>query len=814
MTDNSNLTVLIVDDTEMNIDILVGALDQDYNISVAMDGESALQTVTENPPDLILLDIMMPNMNGYQVCEKLKSEDKTRDIPIIFLTALSEEQDEVRGLQLGAVDYIIKPFNPELVKAKVRNHLELKRHRDPLEVRRSLSCISKKWNSKEIVMNALDALKPVIMIIDDEENVIDILVETLKDTYDISVAMDGESALQAITENPPDLILLDVIMPGMDGYEICRRLKAEERTKSIPVIFVTVMDEVADEAMGFELGAVDYIAKPVSPSIVQARVRNHLELEMGRKTLEKVNMELRETKNRELQESEAKYLLHFENVLDLIFSIDRELTVKTISPSVKKILGYEPEDLIGKPFQKLNLMDERYLEQAVADVMRILSGESVNLTIYEIFTKEGKKIFAEITWSPILKNGAIIGIIAVARDVTERKKAEVDKKKLQEQLWQSQKMEAIGRLSGGIAHDFNNLLTVIIGSAEMALMGFESESYDKGFLNSIKEAGEKAAILTRQLLAFSRKQVFQAEVFNLNDAVYDMDKMLRRLIGENIELKTHLSPETCMIETDRGQVEQIIMNLAVNAKDAMPEGGKLIIETTKVELDEEYADSHIILKPGFYEMMAISDTGIGMTNEVKSHLFEPFFTTKEKGKGTGLGLSIVYGIVNQSNGFIWVYSEPGMGTTFKIYFPRVDKTDVDIKKMEKEPEAPINGSETILVVEDDSMTREIIKMILNKSGYKVLFAANSGEAINISEEHKEKIDLILTDLVMPGMGGRELANLLVDKRKEMKVLYMSGYTDNTISHNGILEKGINFIQKPFTTNGLNKKLREVLEDSH
>jgi two-component system, cell cycle sensor histidine kinase and response regulator CckA len=404
-------------------------------------------------------------------------------------------------------------------------------------------------------------------------------------------------------------------------------------------------------------------------------------------------------------------------------------------------------------------------------------------------------------------------IAAFALDITERKRAEEREKNLKEQLWQSQKMEAIGRLSGAIAHDFNNILTTIIGNSEVALMRLmkmEKDSDFKDLLEDIRLAGEKAALLTRQLLAFSRRQILQTEIFSLNRVVLEIDKMLRRLIGEDIVLETNLSPDTGVVEADPSQVEQLIMNLAINARDAMLTGGKLCIETASVELDEQYATSHFPAKPGRYEMISISDTGIGMSKDIQAQIFEPFFTTKPKGKGTGLGLSIVYGIVKQSNGFIWVYSEPGKGTTFKIYLPKVDKNANWMKKSEKRPQEFYGGSETIMVVEDDEMIIKMIMKVLNNCGYTILSATDGNEAIRISEEHAGPIDLVLTDVIMPGMGGKELSNLLKKIRPATKIIYMSGYTDNAIVHHGVLDKGLSFIQKPFTSYALKKKVREAL----
>jgi nitrogen-specific signal transduction histidine kinase/ActR/RegA family two-component response regulator len=395
-------------------------------------------------------------------------------------------------------------------------------------------------------------------------------------------------------------------------------------------------------------------------------------------------------------------------------------------------------------------------------------------------------------------------------DITELKRGEEEKAVLQEQLRQSQKMEAIGSLAGGIAHDFNNLLTVIKGYSELSRIGLKEGDTLRGNIDEIQNATERAASLTRQLLAFSRRQVMEMKVLDLNTILRGLDKMLHCVIGEDIELVTLLAEDLGRARADVGQIEQVIMNLAVNAKDAMPSGGKLTIETANVELDESYARSHVDVKHGHYVMFSVSDTGVGMSPEVRERIFEPFFTTKKKGKGTGLGLSTTYGIVKQSDGNIWVYSKLGKGTTFKIYLPRVDEPLEEIKKEVLKEELP-RGNETILIVEDEEEVRKLAGKILERQGYRILEASQGDDALRISEKHGVPIDLILVDVIMPGMSGSELAKHLKSPHPKMKVLYMSGHTDDAILHHGVLEKGVNYIQKPFTMDRLARKVREALD---
>jgi two-component system cell cycle sensor histidine kinase/response regulator CckA len=392
--------------------------------------------------------------------------------------------------------------------------------------------------------------------------------------------------------------------------------------------------------------------------------------------------------------------------------------------------------------------------------------------------------------------------VAVFDNITERKRLEA-------QLRQAQKMESVGRLAGGVAHDFNNLLTVMLSNATLARDGLPEGDPARADLMEIEEAAKRAAVLTRQLLAFARRQVAEPRALDLNAVTLAMDKMLRRLIGEDVELVTLLAEELGTVWADPGHIEQVLVNLAVNARDAMPGGGKLTIETSNVALDAEYAAHHVTMTPGEYVLLAVSDTGHGMTPEVLEHAFEPFFTTKERGKGTGLGLSTCYGIVKQSGGWIWVYSEPGQGTTFKIYLPRI-RAPAEVFA----PVAPAplrGGTETILMVEDDAKVREAALRSLRERGYSVVEAANGWEALRAAEDRSTPIALLLTDIVMPHMGGRELVERLRALRPQIKVLYTSGYAEQAIVHQGTLDRGVAFLPKPFDSTGLARKVREVLD---
>jgi signal transduction histidine kinase len=398
----------------------------------------------------------------------------------------------------------------------------------------------------------------------------------------------------------------------------------------------------------------------------------------------------------------------------------------------------------------------------------------------------------------------------VVRRELEETKNRRERVRLEDQLRQAQKMEAIGRLAGGFAHDFNNMMTAVIGFSHFVLARLEEAHPLRSHVEEIKRAGERASALTSQLLAFSRKQVLQPRVLDLNEVVNEVEKLLQRLIGEDIELVSVLDPGLEPVGADPGQLEQVIMNLALNARDAMTTGGKLTIETANVELDEHHAASHFDVEPGAYVLLAVSDTGVGMDAETQARIFEPFFTTKEQGKGTGLGLATVFGIVKQSGGDVFVYSEPGRGTTFKIYLPRV-QAPVERLEPRATPETPPRGSETILLVEDEEMVRNLEREVLEAQGYRVLEARNARHALELAQEHAGAIHLLVTDVVMPELSGRELAEQLVALRPDSKVLYTSGYADDAIVRHGVLEPGIAFLPKPLTPASLAHKVREVLD---
>jgi PAS domain S-box-containing protein len=505
-------------------------------------------------------------------------------------------------------------------------------------------------------------------------------------------------------------------------------------------------------------------------------------------------------------DAETKYrmLVEHVNAISYIAEIGIHGRWYFISPQVENILGYTPEEWLA--------IAPNWDQQIHPDDLPVvLAAEEQSLNGYpfqaefRVYRKDGREVWLSDTAVIVQGSDAHPVMEGIMVDITERKALET-------QLQQSRKMEAVGRLAGGIAHDFNNLLTIISGYTELALSRPHLPSEAHADIERIENASGRAAALVRQLLAFSRKQVLQPKILDLNKIVLNLDSLLRRLMDERIDMVTRVKDDIGKVKADPAQVEQVIMNLVVNARDAMPEGGRLVVETCNVELDANYAVDHVSVKPGRYVMLAVSDTGVGMDRQTVAHIFEPFFTTKESGRGTGLGLSTVYGIVKQSGGYIWVYSEPGKGSSFKVYLPRVDEVPDAAAAAQAAPRAQ-RGTETILIVEDEEAVRELIQTVLTEKGYEVISSLDPRHAEQIAASFPGEIHLLLTDMVMPGTSGRELAGRVSARRRSIRVLFMSGYTDNVITSGGMLEEGLAFLQKPFSPGALVQKVREVLSQT-
>ena len=507
------------------------------------------------------------------------------------------------------------------------------------------------------------------------------------------------------------------------------------------------------------------------------------------------------TERKQTQAELERLMSAIEQTREVIVITDTDGTIQFVNPAFEQVTGYTREEALGQNprILKSGEQDNAFYQQLWVTLTsgRTWHGRFINRK------KDGSLYTEEAAISPVTDaSGRIINYLAVKRDVTEEIKVE-------EQLYQAQKMESIGRLAGGVAHDLNNLLSPILGYGEMLLEDTPPNNPRREPLEEVVSAGKRAQSLVRQLLAFSRRQSLQFQPIDVNDLLGDFKKLLRRTVREDIEIHMRLPPRIPQVKGDLGQLEQVVMNLAVNSQDAMPNGGRLTIETEQVELDEDYARKKRGVKPGPYVKVAISDTGFGMDADTLEHLFEPFFTTKESGKGTGLGMSTAYGIVKQHGGNIWAYSECGLGTTIKVYLPIPAETLEKVSdSAPKQPE--IRGSETILLVEDDRQVRNLASIVLERCGYTVLSAASGEEALSVLQSHTGEMHLLLTDVIMPDMNGKEVFEQISESWPDVRVLYMSGYTDDVIAHHGVIDAGVNFIEKPFNIKTLATKVQEVL----
>jgi PAS domain S-box-containing protein len=510
--------------------------------------------------------------------------------------------------------------------------------------------------------------------------------------------------------------------------------------------------------------------------------------------------------NQALKESEERFRLAFRTIPDAI-NLNRVFdgVYIDINDGFTDLTGYSRKEVIGKKSIDINIWKNLEDRKRLVDGL-MKTGHVKNLEAQ--FVRKNGDIGIGLMSASILNINGEDVIQSITKDITERKQAEKEKEVLEKQLIQAQKLDSLGRLAGGVAHDLNNLLSPILGYSELLLDDFAINDQRKEKLEQINKAGVRARDLVHQLLAFSRKQTLEFKPVNINNVLTDFGKLLQRSIREDIEISIGQSPLMKPIMADIGQIEQVIMNLSINAADAMPEGGKLIIETALAELDETYTSTHSVVNPGEYVMLSFSDTGHGMDEGTRLKIFEPFFSTKGK-QGTGLGLATVYGIVKQHKGNIWVYSELGNGTIFKVYLPITERVPADVS-IKKKASLEVKGHETILLVEDDKQVRDLAHVILMENGYTVLPAQNGKDALKVCALHEDPIDLLLTDVVMPEMNGKALFSILREKQPNMKVIYMSGYTENIVSHHGVLDEGLQFIQKPFTVYNLTAKVREAL----
>jgi len=755
------LRILIIEDNPDDRALIQGELQREYPdsqvtpILSATDFARALEE--DEAYDLVLTDYQLPWTNGLAVLHTVKG--RYPDTPVIMVTGTGSEEIAVEAMKAGLDDYVIKaPHAFGRLSVAVRTVLERTQERQALR-------------ESEDRFHAFMDNSPAVAFMKDEDGRFVYVNQLFERFFKLThVQWFGKTDFDLWPE------------------ETARQLRDNDRA----ILAEDRPGEMFETVLGPD-GAIHHWL------VFKFHVKDHA----GRRFLGGMAVDITEHKQAEhnLAVSELRYRRLFETAKDGILILDYETGhIVDINPFLTTMLGFSREEVLGK-----TLWDIGFARDTAASKLNFDDLKREGYVRYEnlpLETKDHRTFLVEFISNvyPVDTQNVIQCNI---RDITERRQ-------LEQQLRQAQKMEAIGKLAGGIAHDFNNIVTIITGYSDLLVSRIGPEDPMRRELEQIKKAGDRAHSLTRQLLAFSRRQMLQPKVLDLNAVVTNLEPMLQRLIGENIELATVMKPGLGQVRADPGLIEQVIMNLAINARDAMPQGGKLLIESDNVVLDEAYARLHLPTQPGSYVCLAVSDTGCGMDEATQSRIFEPFFTTKDKGKGTGLGLSTVYGIVKQSGGYIWVYSERGQGTTFKIYLPRVVAPADSVPPVTHWSALP-QGTETALLVEDEPEVRWLVRDMLQRLGYTVLEARHGIEAQVLSIQHQGPIHLLITDVVMPQMSGREIAERLTSEHPETKVLYMSGYTDDAVVRHGVLTADIAFLQKPFTPEALARKVREVLD---
>jgi PAS domain S-box-containing protein len=743
-----------------------------YKSQTASNGALALEMAERLHPDLIISDVEMPRMDGLALVDAIRRHPELHDTLVVLASGLRRDRDDaLTGMAHGADDYLELPYDPLRLVAKVARLLERRR-------------------TARVLFESQQALQR------SEARVRLLLDSTAEAIY--SLDLDGRCTMCNLAgvrmlgfDSPEELVGRHMHTLAhyqrMDGTPIpaddCAIYRATRTGEGAHVV-----DEVFWRKDGTSF-PVEYWSYPIrDEGQIVGAVVTFFDITERRRGDEALRL------------SEERFRALVEHNSEAVFVVDAGGIVGFASESVFRVTGTPASDWLGHSiFDRVHPDDRARVEEAFAACLTL---RSASLSVsYRSRHADGSWRDREASVVNRFEEPAVGGLIVNFRDVTDRVRLEAA-------LKQAQKMEAIGSLASGIAHDFNNLLTAILGFTDLTLSQLDGAHPVRPDLEEVEKAATSAAALTRQLLAFSRKQILQPEVLDLNAAVTRIEKLLRRTLGENISLLTRLATPLDTVIADSGQIEQVILNLAVNARDAMPAGGALTIETTNVVLDADYAVHHSDATAGAHVLVAISDTGIGMDPTVQAHLFEPFFTTKERGKGTGLGLATVYGIVRQSGGSVSVYSEVGHGTTFKIYLPAAGSAVQPADPVRIEP---ARGTETILLVEDQPEVLAVTRATLERHGYAVIGAATGMEALEQARTHGSTIAMLLTDVVMPGMTGRELATALLHNHPTLRVLYMSGYTDGIIVHHGVLDPDVAFIQKPFTPNALLSKVRERLD---
>jgi PAS domain S-box-containing protein len=681
-----------------------------------------------------------------------------------------------------------------------------------------------------------------ILSVDDREEE-RYLVETLlkNNGYEVVSVTNGVEALVQLHSTEFDMIISDILMPVMDGFQLCRSVKSDKTLRSIPFVFYTATyTGPQDEALAIKIGGDKFIQKPCEPDVLLEAVQDLLtaakhtgitahfappaqEEEVLKLYNERLVIKLEqqmvllknEVQSRKhteeiLRQSEKKYRSLYCSIRDAILVTDLDRTILDCNQAFVDLFGYSLAEIAGE--NTFIIYENKEEFEQVGIILKNYDDGATNLHTIHYKKKDGRVFPGDVNLF-FLKNdeGVVTGFINLIRDITEKERAEKTQKKLESQLYQAQKIESVGRLAGGIAHDYNNMLSVIVGYSELALERLDPADKLYGDLLEIRKAAVRSTDITRQLLAFARKQTIAPVALDLNKVVEGMLTMLRRLIGEDVQLAWLPEAGLWSVKLDPSQVDQILANLCLNARDAIEGVGRISIETKKTVFDKDYCDDHPGFIPGEYVLLSVSDDGCGMDRETIAMIFEPFFTTKEVGRGTGLGLATVYGIVKQNNGFINVYSEPGRGSTFKIYLARHTDPTLDTA-MEIPADIPGGRGEVILIVEDEISILKLTERILQNLGFKTLIAESPNKALNLVKDRTVDIDLLMTDVVMPEMNGKELSDQIRKIYPGLRTLFMSGYTADVIAHRGVLDKDVNFIQKPFSTKDLATKIHGILAE--
>ncbi|GAM10261.1 blue-light-activated protein [Geobacter sp. OR-1] len=884
--------ILIVEDSPTQAEELKYTLERhNYSVLIAGNGREALALLREHKPAMVISDIVMPEMDGYQLCREIKQDERLRNLPVILLTSLSNPRDVVKGLECGADNFLTKPYEEKYILSRIQYIIanknlkdieqtqlgveiildneryfiksdriqilnlllssyeaaiqkngelikiqkELKSLNEQLELRvkartdNLLEEIGERIKKEEELrkserrISIMDRISTVFLTVADEEvfgEVLKVVLEVMVSRFGIFgfIADNGDLVIPSMTREVWDACQIPdktVVFPPDSWGETLWGRAIREKTSfysnepfqtpaghiaidnflTVPIVFgdkAIGLLSVANKTGGYcdeDKELQEIIASRISPILNARQQRDRQEQE--RRSAEEA-LRFSNNYNRSLIEAS----------IDPLVTIAPDGKITDVNTATEKITGYSRDELIGDDFSEHFTEPEKARE----GYQLVFSKGEVRDYPLQIHHRDGHDTSVLYNASVFRDEyGELKGVFAAARDITEHKV-------LESQLMHAQKMEAIGQLAGGVAHDFNNVLTGIIGFSTLIEMGMAKNDPQRENLNHVLAAADRAADLTRSLLTFSRKQTINPKPVDLNQIISKTEKFLKRIIGEDIELKSSIAQDAMIVNADSGQIEQVLINLATNARDAMPKGGLLSIETDTLEMDAEFVKVHGYGEPGEFAVISISDTGEGMDETTRKKVFEPFFTTKEVGKGTGLGLSIVFGIVKQHNGFINLYSEPGKGTTFRIYLPLIHSA-VTEKQAVKE-ETLERGTETILVADDETSLRELAEKVLGMFGYSVITASDGVKALAKFKENRERIDLVILDIVMPKMNGQDAFDEMKKLKPDLKAIFISGYTSDIIQNHGMLDPDLVFVSKPLNPKTLLLKVRKVLGGSN